>query len=185
MREWKEKLGAMRHYDRQSTIYDAQYEVEQNTKIEYTFKNMKFDSNEIVLDLGCGTGLLFKYINKKVGLLVGIDIALNALEEAKKWIKNTTNIAIIRADADNTPFPDHIFNKVIAITVLQNMPDPTKTMIEMKRIGKTEAIFAVTGLKKKFKKESFIKLLELVHLKILTLNTNNKLNDIMAICSNN
>lgn len=182
MREWKEKRGAMRHYDRQAAIYDAQYEVEQNTKIEYALTCIKFESNELVLDLGCGTGLLFKHMNKKIGLLVGVDVSLNALREAKKRM-NMANIAIIRADADTTPFPDHIFNKVIAITVLQNMPDPKKTITEIKRIEKTGAIFAATGLKKKFTKESFIELLERADLKIITFNMSNKFNDILAICS--
>ena len=107
-----------------------------------------------------------------------------ALREAKKRTENSSNIALVRADADNTPFPDHIFDKVFAITVLQNMPDPTKTVAEMKRTGKPEANFAVTGLKKKFTPESFVDLLERAHLKVVTLNTSQQLKGHIAICRN-
>jgi len=63
MWEWKEKLGTMRHYDRQAAIYDVQYVGEQNSKIEGILKKIELGSNEIVLDLGCGTGFLFQHID--------------------------------------------------------------------------------------------------------------------------
>ena len=155
MKEWKEKLVTIQHYDRQATIYDVQYRGEQKSKIEDILKNIELSANEQILDLGCGTGFLFQYISQKVGFLVGVDISLNALKEAKKRIKNRSNIALIRADADNTPFSDSIFDKIFAITVLQNMPEPVKTIIEMKRIGKTEAVFAVTGTKEEVHPKKF------------------------------
>lgn len=184
MREWKEKRKAMQHYDRQAAIYDVQYVGEQDAKIEDILKNIKIESNENVLDMGCGTGFLFPHINKQARLLVGIDTSTYALQEAKKRTKNTENTALIRADADNTPFPDHTFDKVFAITVLQNMPDPKKTITEMKRTGKPEAVFAVTGLKKKFTPESFVELLESAQLKILTYSTSQRLKGIVAVCAN-
>ena len=184
MREWKEKRGTMRHYDQQAAIYDLQYLGEQNTKIEDVLNSIKFGSNELVLDLGCGTGFLFQHINKRVGLLVGIDLSQKALQEAKKRTKNMPNILLVRADADNTPFPNHIFDKVFAITLLQNMPDPMKTITEMKRIGNPQSIFAITGLKKKFTSESFVDILERARLKVVTLTTNQRLKGHVAVCTN-
>ena len=184
MHEWKQKHGTMRHYDRQAAIYNIQYVEEQTAKIEDTLKGMAFDPNELVLDLGCGTGFLFQHINQKVGFLVGADVSKNALKEAKKRTENMPKVALVCADADNTPFIDSIFDKIFAITVLQNMPDPTKTIAEMKRTGKPEAVFAVTGLKKKYTQESFVDLLEQAQLKVVTLNTNTELKGIVAVCRN-
>ena len=174
----------MRHYDQQAAIYDVQYLGEQDAKIEDILNSIRLGSNELVLDLGCGTGFLFQHINKRVELLVGIDVSSRALREAKKRTKNLSNIALIRADADNTPFPDHIFDRIFAITLLQNMPNPMKTITEMKRIGKPQAIFAVTGLKKKFTTKSFVDLLERARLKVVTLNTNQRLKGHVAVCTN-
>ena len=184
MWEWKEKRGTMRHYDRQAAIYDVQYVGEQNSKIEGILKNIELGSNEIVLDLGCGTGFLFQHIAQRVELLVSVDVSQNALKQAKKRTKNMPNIALVRADADNTPFPDHKFDKIFAITVLQNMPEPTKTITEMKRTGKPEAVFAVTGLKKKYTTENFVDLLERAKLKVVTLNTSQRLKGYVAVCRN-
>jgi len=184
MQEWKEKRGTMRHYDRQAAIYDVQYLGEQDAKIEDILNSMDLESNELVLDLGCGTGFLFQHITQRVGLLVGIDLSQKALQEAKKRTKNLSKTELIRADADNTPFPDHIFDRVFAITVLQNMPDPIKTISEMKRVGKPQAMFAVTGLKKKFTQESFTDLLKKAQLKVSTLKTDQQLKGHIAVCTN-
>ena len=174
----------MRHYDQEATIYDAQYLGEQNAKIEDALSNTELKPNELVLDLGCGTGFLFQHIDETIRLLVGLDISSNVLQEAKKHTKNLSNIALVRADADYTPFPDCIFDRVFAITLLQNMPDPLKTISEMKRIGKPQTIFAVTGLKKKFTTKSFVDLLERARLKVVTLNTNERLKGHVAVCTN-
>jgi ubiquinone/menaquinone biosynthesis C-methylase UbiE len=174
----------MRHYDQQATIYDVQYWGEQNAKIEDALSITELKPNELVLDLGCGTGFLFQYINKTIRLLVGLDISLNVLREAKKHTKKLTNIALVRADADNTPFPDCIFDRVFAITLLQNMPDPLKTITEMKRIGKHQAIFVITGLKKKFTQEGFINLLKTARLKVSALETAQQLKGHIAVCTN-
>ena len=184
MKEWKEKRATTRHYDRQATIYEVQYRGEQKSKIEDILKNIGLRTNEQILDLGCGTGFLFQYIPQKVGFFVGVDISLNTLKEAKKRIKNRSNIALIRADADNTPFSDSTFDKIFAITVLQNMPEPVKTIIEMIRTGKTEAIFAVTGLKKKYTQKSFVNTLEKAKLKVVSLNSSQQLKGYVALCRN-
>jgi ubiquinone/menaquinone biosynthesis C-methylase UbiE len=183
MREWKEKLSNMRHYDRQAAIYDVQYVGEQDNKIEDVLNSIEMDSKELVLDVGCGTGFLFRHINKQVEFLVGLDLSQKALHEAKKRAKDMANVALILADADNTPFPDHTFDKVFAITVLQNMPDPTKTLSEMKRVSKPQAIFAVTGFKKRFTQESFVDLLERAQLKVVTLNVDKRLKGYVAVCT--
>jgi ubiquinone/menaquinone biosynthesis C-methylase UbiE len=82
------------------------------------------------------------------------------------------------------PFPDHIFDRVFAITLLQNMPDPAKTIFEMKRVSKPEAVFVVTGLKKKFTAESFVDLLNRARLKISRLKTDERLKGHIAVCAN-
>ena len=183
MREWKEKRSNMRHYDRQAAIYNVQYVGEQDTKIEDILNFTELNQKELVLDMGCGTGFLFKHINKQVELLVGIDLSKKALSEANKRAKNMQNVALIQADADNTPFSDHIFDKVFAITVLQNMPDPTKTLSEMKRVSKPQATFAVTGFKKTFTQESFLKVLENAQLTVSILESNEKLKGHVAVCT--
>lgn len=182
MSEWKEKIETMEHYDREAAIYNVQYLGEQNSKIEDIVNSIRFNQDDQVIDLGCGTGFLFNQINQKIKILVGIDLSINSLKEAKKRLKKSSNIALVRADADNIPFLNQIFDKIVAISLLQNMPNNLKTLGEMKRIAKSETVFAITGLKKKFSKVSFLNLLGSANLNVIRLSTDQKLKGYIAIC---
>lgn len=184
MQDWKQKRSNKQHYDLQAAIYDVQYIGEQDAKIESILKNVELDSNELVLDLGCGTGFLFRHIFEKAGFVVGMDLSKKALLCAKKRTKNMTNVELVCADADNTPFVDNLFDKVFAVTVLQNMPEPPKTIEEIKRVGKPQAIFAVTGLKKKYTQERFVEMLSDAELKTVKLIITSKLKGHLVLCTN-
>jgi ubiquinone/menaquinone biosynthesis C-methylase UbiE len=184
MQEWKEKRRTMRHYDRQAKVYDSQYIEEQNAKIEDALGSMEARLTGLVLDIGCGTGLLFQHLQKTNTLIVGLDTSSGLLHQAKKHTKSILNTVLIRADADNTPFPERIFDITFAITILQNMPDPTQTILEMKRVSKPKAVFVLTGLKKKFTQEGFLNLLKRCRLKIFTLGSGERLKGHIAVCTN-
>jgi ubiquinone/menaquinone biosynthesis C-methylase UbiE len=184
MQEWNKKRKAMRHYDHLAHVYDAQYSEEQKAKIEAALNNTKLGQNEHVLDVGCGTGLLFQHVAKSAKLVVGIDVSSKILREAKKRTEQLLNTAVIRADADYTPFQNQTFDQVFAITLLQNMPKPAETLEEIERVGKPQSTIVVTGLKKKFTKERFIQLLNKAGLKSSTLKTNPQLKGHLAVCKN-
>jgi ubiquinone/menaquinone biosynthesis C-methylase UbiE len=184
MQKWNEKRRTMRYYDQQAKIYDARYLDEQNAKFESILNSVEHGSTELILDMGCGTGFLFQHLNNTAKVLVGLDASSNLLREAKKRAKKMSNTVLIRADADNMPFSDNIFDIVFAITLLQNMPNPTKTVEEMKRVSKPEAVFVLTGLKKKFTRESFVDLLKRARLKVSTLKTEEYLKGYVSVCTN-
>jgi ubiquinone/menaquinone biosynthesis C-methylase UbiE len=184
MQEWKTKRRTMRHYDHLAPFYDAQYSEEQNAKIEAALNSTKPNQNDIILDLGCGTGLLFQHVANSAKLLVGIDSSSKILQETKKHTKQLPNTAVIRADADHTPFQNQTFHQIFAITLLQNMPNPLKTLQEIRRVGNPQSTIIVTGLKKKFTQESFVNLLNKSGLKISMLKTNSQLKGHIVICKN-
>jgi ubiquinone/menaquinone biosynthesis C-methylase UbiE len=178
--QWKQKRSTIRHYDRTARVYDTQYGEEQNTKITAALENLNQIDNTVVLDAGCGTGLLFPHVAKHARLIVGIDTALALLKQAKN--KAPANTHIIRADADRTPFPDKAFTLAFALTLLQNMPQPKTTLEEIKRVTHQNASIIITGLKKNFTQENFIQLLENAQLEIVSMKTDEKLKDYIAVC---
>lgn len=182
MQGWNKKRATMRHYDHQAKVYDSQYLDEQDAKIVAGFSSMGPWSNEFILDMGCGTGILFHHVNEATKLIMGIDISKKLLQVAKKRIKNLSNVNLVRADADNTPFPDKIFTGIFAITLLQNMPDPKTTILEMQRISKSDAVLVLTGLKKKFTQENFIDFLKHAQLKVSVIKTSEHLKDYIVVC---
>jgi len=173
----------MRHYDRAAKVYDAQYSEEQEAKINAALKSLKLRDNAIVLDAGCGTGLLFPHIARAVRLVAGLDLSSSIMGEAKKRAKQLPNTALLRADADQMPFQDHTFDTVFAITLLQNTPNPHLTLEEIKRVSKSRAVIVATGLKKQFTLRSFTDLLHQARLNIKALETDERLRGYVAVCT--
>ena len=183
MDEWNKKRNVMHHYNRIARVYDIQYGDEQKTKIEATLENVSLNKNDFVLDTGCGTGFLFPYIADKVQFLVGIDISQNLLKKAKTHKKRYPNTDVLLADADHLPFQNQTFHTIFVITLLQNIPKPSTTLQEIARVSKNHATIAVTGLKKEFTNDSFLKLLKDAKLRIRKLEIDNHSKDYIAICS--
>ena len=179
MKEFEHKRRIMSRYDQTAETYDKQYLEEQNAKIRAALKTLTFNPSCAVLDLGCGTGLLFPHMKRKARMLVGLDFSQNILKQAKK--RAADNILLVRADADYTPFRNHVFDSVFAFTLLQNMPNPAKTLDEIKRVSKPGGRIIVTALKKSFPREKFLAMLRESRLEVLGL-FNEKLKGYVAIC---
>jgi hypothetical protein len=62
------------------------------------------------------------------------------------------------------------------------MPNPLATLEEIKRTSIKGGIIAVTALKKEFSQEEFTKLLTNAQLEMLTMKTDERLKDHVAIC---
>lgn len=181
MRDWDKKREVMRSYNRSATAYDAQYAEEQDAKMEAALSHVVLMENSLVLDAGCGTGLLFEHIGEPVKLLVGLDISLRILKEAKNRVKRFPKATIVRADADFMPFPNRVFDRVFAITLLQNTPNPLLTLQEMERVGKRHSVMVVTGLKKEFSQNAFKRLLKEAGLEASIKKTDSRVKGYVAV----
>ena len=187
MRGWDEKYGAIDYYDYIAPFYDQIYNEEQKAKIDVALRHINIVKESVILDAGCGTGFLFKYLSEKVRLLVGLDTSPGILKEAKKLAKSFPNVHLIRADADFMPFPNGIFDVVFALTLLQNMPNHLWALNELKRVGKAHSIFVITAFKKyrkyrHFVQTTFIALLDTAGFEVSVIENNEKLKDFIAVC---
>lgn len=182
MAEWNKKREVMHHYNSLTPVYDAQYGEEQDAKMKAALSSINLKKDSLVLDAGCGTGLLFKHVGRSVKLLVGLDTSPRILKEAKKHAKQLPTTTVVRADADFTPFQNDVFDATFAITLLQNVPDPLVTLREMKRVSKDRAFIVTTGLKKEFSREAFVKLLQRAGLEVSVIESGGELKGHVAVC---
>jgi ubiquinone/menaquinone biosynthesis C-methylase UbiE len=169
MGEWDKKREVMERYDLTAHMYDMRYAEEQKAKFEAALKSLKAKSYGRVLDAGCGTGLLFGHVASKAEMVVGLEISRETLLKAKERAGGFRNIHLVMADADFMPFRDGAFHTVFAFTLIQNMPDPAKTLKEIKRVAENNAQIIVTGLKKIFSLQTFKSLLKNAGLEIVSL----------------
>jgi ubiquinone/menaquinone biosynthesis C-methylase UbiE len=168
MGEWEKKREVMERYDLTAHMYDMRYAEEQEAKFEAALKSLKAKNYGRVLDAGCGTGLLFRHIALKAEMVVGLEISKNMLLKAKEHAESFRNVHLVLADADFIPFKDGVFRMVFVFTLIQNMPEPAKTLKEIRRVAEDNAQIVVTGLKKIFSLQMFKKLLQNADLKIVS-----------------
>jgi len=169
LKKWDQKRKMIRRYDLTAKMYDVRYAEEQELKYKTALKRLQAIRNSNVLDVGCGSGLLFKHVAAEAKTVVGVDISGKLLLRAKESARDFRNVHLVQADADHMPFKDNHFSVVFAFTVLQNMPKPLETLNEIKRVAKLEASIVVTGLKKAFSLEAFRKLLQSAGLQLVSL----------------
>ena len=183
MHKYSQKLRTMRHYDQIAKGYNKQYYVEQETKIKVALMELTRKKEEIILDVGCGTGLLFPHLATKIKLVIGVDVSSSIIHQAKKRAKEFENTALVIGDGDHLPFPNETFDAVLAITLLQNMSKPNQTLNEIKRVNKQTSRIVISGLKKTFSQKKFKQLLKKADLKIIVFISDEKLKDYIAVCT--
>jgi ubiquinone/menaquinone biosynthesis C-methylase UbiE len=157
---WIQKRRVMRRYDTTAKSYDELYGEEQQAKYLKALEHVNAAADIRVLDVGCGTGLLFSHIAGAAQAVLGVDISRELLLRAKEQAVKFRNIYLVKADADHLPFQNGFFSMVFAFTVLQNMPKPKETLAELERVSKSGGSIVVTGLKKAFSLSEFTCMLE-------------------------
>lgn len=179
---WKHKKNIMRLYDDTANHYNARYANEQNRKYQVVLEAITFDSDDIILDNGCGTGIFMAEIVNHVKMIVGVDISINMLKKACERMKGVKEAHVIYCDSDNLPLREGVFSKVVAFTLIQNVPDPNLTLSEIKRVSSSGATVVLTFLKRKFKLDEVEELLSKACLSVVEILDKETLRDYLAIC---
>ena len=74
---------------------------------------LELDQGDTVVELGCGTGLNFRYLQQAVGpsgRIIGVDLTDRMLEEARERIRHHewTNVELVRSDAAAYAYPPQV-----------------------------------------------------------------------------
>ncbi len=103
------------------------------------FNMMDVKPDETILEVGVGTGLSLPLYPKEAHV-TGIDISQEMLDKAeiKKEYYGLFNLDLYNMDASSMTFADNTFDKVIAAHVITVVPDPLKTLNEIKRVCKKD-----------------------------------------------
>jgi demethylmenaquinone methyltransferase/2-methoxy-6-polyprenyl-1,4-benzoquinol methylase len=179
--KWDQKRKIIRRYDLTAQLYDVRYAEEQDLKYRTALELLNVTRSSKVLDVGCGTGLLFRHVAAEAQTVVGMDISGKLLLQAKKRARNFRNVHLVQADADHIPFKHNYFSVVFAFTVLQNLPEPLETLKEVKRIAERDAPIVMTGLKKAFSLDAFRELLQSAGLRVVSLKDDDALKCHVAV----
>lgn len=131
----------MEFYNSIAAGYDELYAEEQRIKLKLIKENLDIKNNDLLLDVGCGSGLSSNF-NCEV---IGLDPSLELLNQGKKD-NNENNYNLnnkILARAESIPFKDNVFDKVISVTSMHNFDDIQAGIQEIKRVGKKDFVFSI------------------------------------------
>ncbi|MFX0187427.1 MAG: class I SAM-dependent methyltransferase [Candidatus Hodarchaeota archaeon] len=137
-------------YNSTSDYYERRYKEIQYNKYKIVLKSYAV-GGKIILDAGCGTGLLYDFLINSLERIktpfysyIAIDISINMLKIFKlknlnkdKKIGNKLNL--ILCDLENLPIRSNIFNSFFSLTSLQNLPHIVDGVKEMLRVVKDNA----------------------------------------------
>lgn len=178
--EKNKKQEIINKYNQTSEFYDRRYVKIQQDKFSLILKDNSI-YEKLILDAGCGTGLLFGVIDnsfEKSNITdfhyVGVDISINMLKRFhSKLDQKAKNVNLILTDLENLPFREDKFTLLFSFTSLQNLPDVIEGLKESFRVVKegTDVNFSI--LRKKLNKERLNILLKplLKHMKIIDIES--------------
>ncbi|MEM3693718.1 MAG: class I SAM-dependent methyltransferase [Candidatus Bathyarchaeia archaeon] len=182
-KSWEFKRNVRKSYEASSKVYERLYAEEQGAKHSLALRMLDVSTGECILDNGCGSGLFEYKLAHKGAFLVEVDLSISLLREAKEASRlHSGEVSFICCDSDFLPFVDKAFDKVFAITLLQNLPKPLTTIKEMKRVTKDYGYILLTFLKKAFSLEEAQRLVWNAGLRILMIKEDHPSKDYFLLC---
>ena len=166
----KQKIAS--NFSDAADSYDSYAGLQREVAAEVFLKIRDYiNQDDRILDLGCGTGYLAKFINTEIknpGEITQIDIAPKMVEKAAK-VKNTKTIV---ADMERLPL-DYDQYDVVLSSLASQWCDLTKILREIKRVKKTGGLISLSTLgddsfkevKEEFPEIKFRKMLNLEQIK--------------------
>ena len=122
-----------------SPVYDLLFDKIFHPGRVAAIKLLQIQPGDRVLEVGVGTGLNLPMYPHGCSV-TGIDISVEMLRKARGRAKELGrgNVTLSVMDASNLQFPDDTFDHVLATYVISAVPDPVKTLLEMRRVCKPQ-----------------------------------------------
>lgn len=142
IREWNEVM--VRKYNPDNYIFHSNFLVKFVELMR--FKKIKdllqLTNNDDFLDIGCGSGYLLNQAACKRG--VGTDISDLMVKTAREKCENNGKKFIVQSDAENLPFKNKSFNKIVSTEVIEHIMCPIALLKEIERISRNDAVVVIT-----------------------------------------
>lgn len=137
---WNEQHALKHDLDKFYNHPNRLFRYIENKRIKILLKFAEINETDKVLEVGCGVGHILERIQK--GELTGIDISEIQIKRAKERLKDSAKL--IKCSAENLPFDDKSFDRVICTEVFEHTLEPKLVLNEVYRILKDDGIISLS-----------------------------------------
>ncbi len=104
--------------------------------VESTIELMAIEPRDRCLELGCGEGWASRLLAQLVpeGSVVGLDIADEMVRNARAKSADCENLMFLLGEAEDIPWQDGFFSKVLCVESFYYYEDPEKALREIYRV---------------------------------------------------
>ena len=119
------KSDIIAFFDSRAEFWDAET-VKSDEIIESILDNVRASAGQNILDVACGTGVMFPYyLRRRAASITGIDISPAMAKIAAEKFADAENIRVICGDVEETDFAQS-FDLVMVYNAFPHFPEPER-----------------------------------------------------------
>ncbi len=116
-----------------------------NNETGEVFTGVSIDADDIVVDVGCGSGGPLQFLSTRGAKVTAVDVSEEAIEVARDAVASQGGVVdFVLAPTQEIPLPDDYATRVVCMEVLEHVDDPSFSLREMFRIGQSGALYLLT-----------------------------------------
>ncbi len=110
-------------------------------RVKTILQFLETQQEDLILEVGCGAGNVLEQIPSKY--LHGMDLSTFLLKKAQKRL-TSRQAGLSQANAEQLPFADQQFDKLVCTEVLEHVANPRTVVKEMTRVATDRAIIVIS-----------------------------------------
>jgi len=131
----RSKAASRRWFDRRAEGYEGGATSRWRDPVQQaSLAALDLTGDDLLLDVGCGTGAASRAASAEVDLVVGVDLAPEMIRRATELATGVENVRFLVADSEQLPFDDGAFTAVLCSNSFHHYPDPLRAVREMGRV---------------------------------------------------
>ena len=119
------KQDVIEFFDRAASSWDAEM-IKNDVIIEKILDNVEIEAGQDILDVACGTGVMFPYyLQRGVASVTGIDISPEMAKIAEGKYAGEPKVQVICGDVESVKFPKK-FDRIVVYNAFPHFPKPKR-----------------------------------------------------------
>ena len=113
--------------DSEANVYEQRFkQLRSQMEIPTSLKSLELKRQDVVAELGCGTGRFTLQMAPRVKRLVAVDFSVESLKRIQQRLSPEVSrrVLLVQADITALPLAQRAFSKVASFQVLEHLPSP-------------------------------------------------------------